>query len=285
DAARVAGGLDLCDQPERVHVLDDPPAALEAIEPGVAAGFGRHLSVEADDGLDREVVAAPDLEVDRIMARSHLDDAGAELRIDRLVRDHLHRDRAVDRWHLERLAYEVPVPLVLRMDRQAGVAELRLRPHGTERDRTVLDVDELVVALLALHLDVGQNRLALRAPVDDVVVAVDQPFFPEPHERFAHRPREPASIVKRSRDQSHEAPSRRSCRTLWPPDSSFHCHARARYPSRPRSSFVLPSPASMRSRITCTAIDAWSIPGSQSVLKPSMRFIRVKVSCRVIVSA
>src|SRR5262249_26968413 len=75
--------------------------------------------------------------------------------------------------------------------RQPGVAELRLGPHRAERDGTVLDVDELVVALLALDLDVREHGLALRAPVDDAVVAVDQPFFPEPHERLAHRAREP----------------------------------------------------------------------------------------------
>ena len=77
------------------------------------------------------------------------------------------------------------------MHGQAGVAELRLRSHRPERDRTVLDVDELVVALLALHLDVGQDRLTARAPIDDVVVAVDQPFFPEPDERLPYRAREP----------------------------------------------------------------------------------------------
>ena len=191
DADRVAIGLDLLDQPERLHVLHDPLAALEAVQPGVAARLGRHLAVEADDGLDRQVVAAPDLEVDRIVARRHLDDAGTELGIDGVVRDDLHPDHAVDRGHLERLAHEVLVALVLGMHGQAGVAELRLRPHRAQGDRAVLDVDELVVALLALDLDVRENGLALRAPVDDAVVAVDQPFFPEPHERLPHRAHEP----------------------------------------------------------------------------------------------
>src|SRR4029453_407823 len=123
--------------------------------------------------------------------RRHLDHAGAELRIDRFVGDHLHRDRAVDRRNLERLAHEVPVALVLGMDGQTGVAELGFRPYRSETDRTVLDVDELAVALLALHLEVGQHGLAVRAPVDDVVVAVDQPLFPEAHERLPDRARQP----------------------------------------------------------------------------------------------
>src|SRR5262249_30367789 len=166
------------------------PTALEAIQSGVTPGLLRHLAVEADDGSDRQVVAASDFEVDRIVARRDLDHARAELRIDGLVGDHLHRNRAVHRGHLERLAHEVLVALVLGMHGQAGVAELRLRPHGAEGDWAVLDVDELVVALLALDLDVREHGLALRAPVDDVVVAVDQPLFPEPHERLAHRARE-----------------------------------------------------------------------------------------------
>src|SRR5262249_5146464 len=99
--------------------------------------------------------------------------------------------RAVHRGHLERLAHEVLVALVLGMHGQAGVAELRLRTDRAQGDRPVLDVDELVVALLALDLDVREHGLARRAPVDDAVVAVDQPFFPEPHERLAHGMREP----------------------------------------------------------------------------------------------
>src|SRR5205807_6327791 len=51
-------------------------------------------------------------------------------------------------------------------------------------------IDELGVALFALDLEVGEHRLTPRAPVDDIVVAVDQALFPEPHERLAHGPRQ-----------------------------------------------------------------------------------------------
>ena len=78
-------------------------------------------------------------------------------------------------------------------------------------------------------------------------------------------------MVKRSRAQSHEAPNRLSWRMMVPPDSSFHCQTRAVNTSRPRSSFVLPSSASCCSTLTWVAIPAWSVPGSQSALKPSMR--------------
>ena len=42
-------------------------------------------------------------------------------------------------------------------------------------------------------------------------------------------------MVKRSRDQSQEAPRRRSWRVMVPPDSSFQAQARSRNASRPRS--------------------------------------------------
>ena len=72
---------------------------------------------------------------------------------------------------------------------------------------------------------------------------------------------------------------------MAPPVSSFHRQARSRKASRPTSCRVFPSAASWRSRMTWTAIDAWSVPGSQSVLKPSIRFIRTSTSWSVLFSA
>ena len=40
-------------------------------------------------------------------------------------------------------------------------------------------------------------------------------------------------MVKRSRDQSHDAPRRRNCCEMIPPDSAFHSHTRFRNASRP----------------------------------------------------
>src|SRR5262249_22547005 len=85
DADRVAVGLDALDEPQHLHVLDDPAAALEAIEARVLAGQLRHLAVEADDRPHGQPVASADLEVDRVVARGDLDDAGAELRVGRAV--------------------------------------------------------------------------------------------------------------------------------------------------------------------------------------------------------
>ena len=92
-------------------------------------------------------------------------------------------------------------------------------------------------------------------------------------------------MVKRSRDQSQDAPRRLSCRMMVPPDSSFQRQTRSTNASRPRSSLVLPSAASWRSTTTWVAMPAWSVPGTHSALKPSMGFIRISTSCSVLFSA
>jgi hypothetical protein len=77
------------------------------------------------------------------------------------------------------------------MHGEPGVAQLRLGPYCAQRQRPVLDVDEVRVALLAVDLEIRQHRLAARAPVDDIVVAIDQLLVIEPDEDFAHGARQP----------------------------------------------------------------------------------------------
>jgi hypothetical protein len=79
-------------------------------------------------------------------------------------------------------------------------------------------------------------------------------------------------MVKRSRDQSGEVPSRRICRVMVPPEYSFHCQTRSRNFSRPRSWRLTPSASSWRSTTICVAMPAWSVPGCHSVLAPRMRW-------------
>ena len=60
-------------------------------------------------------------------------------------------------------------------------------------EQRIADVPEVTVRLLVLHLEVGERRLAARAPVDDPLAAVDQAFVIEVREcrrgRPAARPR------------------------------------------------------------------------------------------------
>ena len=82
---------------------------------------------------------------------------------------------------------------------------------------------------------------------------------------------QPSSMVKRSRLQSQLLPMRRVWRTMRPPYSFFQAHARSRKPSRPTSSLVRPSLRIASTIFTSVAMEAWSVPGSQSVGSPFMR--------------
>ncbi len=87
------------------------------------------------------------------------------------------------------------------MDGDAGVAEHRLRTGRGDLDVSVaVDVrvpdggeDPDLVAVV--HLDVGDRRVAARAPVDDAVAAVDQALFVEGDEDLADGSGEP--VVER----------------------------------------------------------------------------------------
>src|SRR5256885_17101052 len=107
----------------------------------------------SDHGADRQAVALPDLEVDRVVTGRDLDDAGAELGVHRLVGDDPDRHRPVDRRNLERLADVLGVAPVLGVHGEARVTELGLRAHRPERQRPVFDINELGVAFFALALE------------------------------------------------------------------------------------------------------------------------------------
>ncbi len=57
-------------------------------------------------------------------------------------------------------------------------------------DDGIADLPELALGLLVHHFQIAERGDAARTPVHDVVAAIDQPFFIEPHESFAHRARE-----------------------------------------------------------------------------------------------
>jgi len=77
-------------------------------------------------------VVASDFVVHGIVARRHLERARAELALDALVRDHRHAP--LDPGHDHFAADQVAIALVLGMDRDAGIAEHRLRPRRRHHD-------------------------------------------------------------------------------------------------------------------------------------------------------
>jgi hypothetical protein len=69
-------------------------------------------------------------------------------------------------------------------------------------------VPEIALDLDLLDLEVGNRGLQLRVPVDQPLVLVDQAFLVKLTNTLSTAFDSPSSMVKRSRDQSQDAPSR-----------------------------------------------------------------------------
>ena len=88
---------------------------------------------------------------------------------------------------------------------------------------------------LLLDLEIRDRRQHFRIPVDKALVLINQLFAIQLNEYFVHGALKSSSIVKRSRDQSQDAPRRRNCFVIVPPDCSFHSQTFFRKASRPIS--------------------------------------------------
>ena len=124
------------------------------------------------------------------MCGGHLHRAGAELHIHILVGH--HGDLPVHQRQNDLFAHQIGVALVVGVHGHAGIAQHGFGASGRHDHALaavragVADVPQMAGLLLVLHLCVGQGGLALGAPVDDTVAAVDQAFFVQAHEHLAH---------------------------------------------------------------------------------------------------
>ena len=184
------------EQPGGVEVGDHLVARREPVEPAIGL---RHRVVEPGIGVEdvdqRQPVPAADLEIVEIVRRGDLDRAAAGLRVGVFVGD--DRDQPADQRQPHMLADEIGIARVIRMDGDAGVAEHRLGPRrrdddeaaGKLRDR-ITDVPQGALGLAAVDFEIGDHRVHLRVPVDEPLVAVDQPLAIERDKDPAHRRRE-----------------------------------------------------------------------------------------------
>ena len=192
-AYRVAVRLALFELVVLLQPGDDTIGRLLLGEAGKVARCRVHAAVEADHRRLGQTVAPADLEVDGIVAGRDLEGAGAELRLDRLVGD--DGDAPPDHRHDNLLADELREARIVRVHRDGHVGEDRRRAHGGDGKvagavgERIADVRERVVDVLVEHLEVGDRRPALPAPVDDAVVAVDEAPLVQVDEELEHGPR------------------------------------------------------------------------------------------------
>jgi hypothetical protein len=163
------------------------------------------------------------------------------------------------------LADEMRVTRVLRIHRHGGVAGNRLRPRRGDRQPRSglirdLHLENNREPVLRLHIDffVGQRGERRGTPVHHALAAIDEALFVEIHEHRCTQREYSGSMVKRSRDQSHDAPSFLSCWMMMPPYFSFHSQTSLDeiFRGRGRRDVFTPFLASARSTTVCVAMPA-----------------------------
>ena len=165
-----------------VQLGGDGAAGGEPFHAGVLrAGRGGHTPVKADDVDDGQAVPRPDFKVHHIVAGGDFERPGAEVHFNGGVGH--HRNLPVGDGQDDAGADFAGVARVVGMDGHAGVAQHRLRAGGGHGDilpaavgQRIADVIQLAVLFGVVHFQVGQGGGAAGTPVDDALVAVNQPF-------------------------------------------------------------------------------------------------------------
>ena len=171
----------------RAALLDDPALRAQLLADGLARrepvqAVKSRTAVGDDAGLvhdrrHRQAMPASDLEVVRVVRRGDLECAGAERRVDVVVRD--HRDVPAGDRHADGAPHQVAVALVVRVHRDRGVAQHRLHARGRNDDRVVAvpvpDRDEFPLDLAVVDLDVADRALQRGRPVHEALGPVDEP--------------------------------------------------------------------------------------------------------------
>ena len=155
------------------------------------AGVFVHRSVVVHHADDFQIVALAHLEVVRIVRGRNLHAARAEFYIHVLVRH--HGDFPVCKRQFQSFPHQRGITLVRGVHRHGGIAEHRF---GTRRShnhvlsavrRRIADLPERTGFFRIFHFRVRKRGFAAGAPVDDAVPLINQPFFIQIHENFAHR--------------------------------------------------------------------------------------------------
>ena len=187
----VAVRLDLHEGAAGFEVFDDAFAGGEAIHPLVFARFPVHRAVVVHHADDFQIVAKPHFEVVGVVRGRDLDRARAEFHVDVIVGD--DRDLPPHEGQDERFSHHVRIALVFGVDRDGGVAQHGLGTGRRDNDGFaavfygVFEMPEERRVFAVFHFRVRKCGFTARAPVDDAVSPVNEPFFVEVHEHFAHR--------------------------------------------------------------------------------------------------
>ena len=204
--------LDLLQEAALLQVREDGLAGLEGGHAGILAavqhmrlvdgvlargkqsigssliGGAGHVSVVGEDADDGQVMAQADLKVVGVVGRGDLHDTGTLGHVGVLVAD--DGDLLVQQGQDDMAAVQMSIAGVIAVDGNGGIAQHGLGTGGSQFQHLagLLDrvekVPEAAVLFLILHLGVGNGGVAVGAPVDHAVAAVDQSLVVQAHEHF-----------------------------------------------------------------------------------------------------
>ncbi len=234
-ASRATGRAGAARSPRRLAASSDREERLVALQQQPRLGI--------EDVDERQLVPAPDLEIVEVVRRRDLHRARALLGIGIAVGD--DRDEPSDERQADAPAVQVDVALVLRVHGDGGVAQHRLGPRGRDGDRLagrgargvnqgIAEVPEVALHLDRHDFDVRDRGQQLGVPVHEPLVAVDQPLLCKATNTLSTARDRPSSMVKRSRDQSQDAP-RRAAGRRWRRPTRLSTPRRARGTSAGRA--------------------------------------------------
>ena len=173
------------------EISNDSLSRFVAIHAGILACLFIHraIFIHDDDGL--ELVSLSDFKVVRVMRRCDLHAAGTISHVDVFIGN--DRDLAAGAGQCDLLADEAFVAFILRIHSDSGITRDGFRTGGRDLDvfplfacDRVIKVPEMSDFILMLDFNVGECRLAARAPVRDAEALINQAFFIEGNENFAN---------------------------------------------------------------------------------------------------
>ena len=155
---------------------------------GSLVGSAGHVAVIGEHAHDGQVMAQAYLKVVGVVGRGDLDDTGALGHVGVLVAH--DGDLLVQQRQDHMAAVQMGITGVVAVDGNGSIAQHGLGAGGGQLQHLaglldrVQQVPEVAVLFLILHLGIGDGGVAVRAPVDHAVAAVDQALIVQAHEHF-----------------------------------------------------------------------------------------------------
>ena len=159
----------------------------QCIGSGLIGSTG-HVAVVGKHPDDGQIMAQTHFKVVGVVSGGDLDDTGALGHIGVLIAD--DGDLLVQQGQDNMAAVEMGIAGVLAVDGNSGITQHGLGAGGCQLQHLtglldrVEQVPEIAVLFLVLHLGIRDGGVAMGAPVDHPVAAVDQALVVQAHEHF-----------------------------------------------------------------------------------------------------